>query len=163
MKQLIAINCILLLAAVATGCSESRFDRTIAELKKNNVELSGKLGEANKRIEKSETTLAALQVEMKTFRQGYDAKKREELAKNISAVKEMLIILRRDSKAGKATLEDIQGLKTKIEKLKDLCVKHESEARDANQIGQIKASVKLLKQSVSKIEGALRATPNIGS
>ena len=154
--------CLSIFAVVVTGCNQPSSDTALAELKKSNAEFSDKLDTANKHIKDTETQIAALQAEMNAFTQGYDSDKREQLAKNIKAVEQLLVDIRQDTESATMTLKEIQALKDETQKLKDLCVKHESEARNANQIGQVKTSVASLEQSVKKIEQSLGPTPSIG-
>ena len=153
----------LAILAATTGCNQPRSDSTLAELQKTNADLSEQLDAANKRIEETETKMTSLQAEMKTFKQGYDSEKREQLTENIEAVEQLLTDIRRHTDSATETLQQIQELKAEVEKLKNLCVKHEAEASDANQIGQVKTTVSSIEQSVNKLERSIGLIPNIGS
>lgn len=156
----------VILAFVATGCDSSRLDSELAELKKTNAELLDQIEAANTRIEQNETQMTSLQTEMQEFKNArdsemqefknaYDSEKRQQLTENVNAVEGLLTDVRQDIDAAKTSLKGIQELKAEIEKLRNLCVKHEAEAKDANEIGMVKTSVASLKQSVEKLERSI--------
>ncbi|MCA9068622.1 MAG: hypothetical protein KDA84_06855 [Planctomycetaceae bacterium] len=154
----------VVLTFLAMGCDSSRLDSEVSKLKQSNAELLDQLKAANKRLEETESQMASLRTEMREFKEAFDSEKRQQLTENVKAVEGLLMDLRRDTASANTTLEEIQGLKTEVKKLRDLCVKHESEAKDANEIGKIKKSVTSLQQSVEKLERSLGtgANPNIG-
>lgn len=154
---------LLMLSLSVIGCNQPGLDGAITELKKNNAELSRQLDAANKRIEESESKVAAIEAEMDAFTQAYDSDKRSQLARNIDTVEQLLNSVRGDTESASVTLKEVQALKAEIEKLKALCVKHEAEASDANQVGQVKAALAKLEQSVNKLERSVGSTPDIGS
>lgn len=75
------------------------------------------------RIEESEAKVPALEAEMKAFTQAYDSDKRNQLARNIDTVEQLLNSVRGDAETAAATLKEVQSLKAEIEKLTELCVK----------------------------------------
>ncbi len=151
------------LSLFVLGCSQPGSDAALSELKENNAELSIQLDAANKRIVETESKVTSLEAELDAFTQAYGSEQRDQLATNIDAVEVLLNTVRGDVESASATLKDVQALKAEVETLKDLCVEHEVEASDANQVGQVKEALAKLEQSVNKLERSVGSTPNIGS
>jgi predicted nucleic acid-binding Zn-ribbon protein len=157
-----AVLLVSILAAAATGCTPRGAETEISDLRRTNADLSSQLDAANRRIEDSELRIAALEAEMVAFTEAYDSAKRSQLSENIDSIEQALNDLRSNLDLAAATLRETEALQAEIAKLKDLCVKHEAEASDANQVGQLKTSLKALELSVTNLERSVGVVPNIG-
>ena len=145
-----------------TGCEQPRADPALPALQVANAQLTKQLESANKKIEESETRIASLEAAWKQFEQQFEPEKRLQLAKNVEALEQLLDRVAKDTESSATALKGIQQLEKEMLKLKDLCVKHESESSDANQVGKIKEMIGIMEQKVKTLETSLGATPNIG-
>lgn len=141
MKAILPGLTILLL--VLAGCDSKRVEALQAELES-----------ANKKVEANDAKIAVLEAAWKKFEQGFDAEKRNELDKSITAMEEKMQRVEKDSQQAAGVLQEVKGLEKEIKKLRDLCAKHEAESKDANLIGQVRESVEALAQRIRKVESS---------
>ena len=155
------LGLLALLIAIA-GCEQPRADSALSALQVTNAQLTKQLESANKKIEESDTRIASLEAAWKQFEQNFEANKRVQLAKNVEALEQLLDRVAKDTESSATVLKGLQQLEKEMLKLKDLCVKHESESSDANQVGKIKELIGTMEQKMKTLETSLGANQNIG-
>src|SRR5262249_36254898 len=126
-------------------------------------ELTRELDGTKKRVELAEKRLSDMEAEWDRFRRGYDAEKREQLAKNLAAAEQMLTRLSQDASSLAANLGELHKIEAEIKSIRDDCARQARDIRDVNQVGQVKDRLQTLAGEITRLESELSSLRLAGS
>lgn len=155
-----SITFILLVIATA-GCDQSQFTTALSALEADNAKLTQQLEDANNKTAEVVLRISAIESAWKQFELSFESDKRQELTKNITAVEQMIAQAAKNAESSAGVLKRFQELEAEVLNLRDMCKMHASDSADANQLGQLNASISRVESTVNTLKTSIG--PTIGS
>lgn len=161
-----------LLLVTAAGCSHgedvARLQTEISSLQTANADLVSRvqsmedsqkeLADVPDKVSGLQTAFENTRTEWRNFKAAYDENTAMRVTENLKVISEAIQKLQDLQVAADSRLKEMDASRAKAAELLELMSKHETQAKDINQIGELQTALQALKQKLDSMQSGLTQT-----